>query len=154
MRITESRIRQIIREETRRVMSEQGAAQQAGAALDAGVSTAAANLSASATPQQIEQAAVGITDALLASPGLAVLRITPGGRDFLLKSVRATLTERQQVLQKVFSVAGAPMRMITVITELVTSGQIQGIVTRLMGQNKGYAEIAGAVIDAAVARLG
>ena len=154
MRITESRIRQIIREETRQVMSEQGAAQQAGATLDAGVSTAAANLSASATPQQIEQAAVGITDALLTSPTLAVLRITPGGRDALLKSVRATLTGRQQVLQKVFSVAGAPMRMTTVITELVTSGQIQGIVTRLMGQNKGYAEIAGAVIDAAVARLG
>lgn len=154
MRITESRIRQIIREETRRVMSEQGAAQQAGAALDAGVSTAAAHLSASATPQQIEQAAVGITDALLKTPVLAVLRITPGGREGLLKSVTATLNERQQVLQKVFSVANAPMRMTAVITELVTSGQIQGIVTRLMGQNKGYAEIAGAVIDAAVARLG
>jgi len=154
MRITESRIRQIIREETRRVMSEQGAAQQAGAALDTGVSTAAANLSASATPQQIEQAAVGITDALLTSPGLAVLRIVPNGRETLMQAVKTTITGRQDLILKLRSMQGVVPRMIAIINEMVTSGQIQGIVTRLMGQNKGPAEIAGAVIDAAVARLG
>ena len=153
MAITESRIRRIIREEARRVMSEQGTAQQAGASIDAGVKQAGANIAARATPQQIDQAAVGITDALLMTPMLAVLRITPNGRETLMQAVKTTITARQDLIPKLLDAAVVP-RVIGIINEMVASGQIQGIVTRLMGQNKGYAEIAGAVIDAAAARLG
>ena len=153
MAITESRIRRIIREEARRVMSEQGTAQQAGASIDAGVKQAGANIAARATPQQIDQAAVGITDALLMTPMLAVLRITPNGRETLMQAVKTTITARQDLIPKLLDAAVVP-RVIGIINEMVASGQIQGIVTRLMGQKKGYAEIAGAVIDAAAARLG
>jgi len=154
MRITESRIRCIIREEARRVMGEAGVAQQAGASIDTGIATAKANISAQATPQQIDQAAAGITDALLVVPSLAVLKIVPNGRETLMQAVKTTITGRQDLILKLRSMQGVVPRMIAIINEMVTSGQIQGIVTRLMGQNKGPAEIAGAVIDAAVARLG
>jgi len=165
MRITESRIRQIIRQDARQVLREEGAMQQAGASLDRTVSAAgtAANAAIARqkamttgmlTPAQINESAEAITNALLA--GVDVFKIMgsiPGARDLLKAALAASITAGSKTQAFVGTTLSNPAVLATTVQDMIANKQITGIVTRLQAQNKGYAEIAGAIVDAILARF-
>jgi len=165
MTITESRIRQIIRQEARQVLREEGAMQQAGASLDSTVSAAgtAANAAIARqkamttgmlTPAQINESAEAITNALLA--GVDVFKIMgsiPGARDLLKAALAASITAGSKTQEFVGRALSNPAVLAATVQDMIANKQITGIVTRLQAQNKGYAEIAGAIVDAILARM-
>ena len=170
MRITESTIRRIIREEARRVLREQGALQQAGAAIDQRLATGAAILKTEAekeaafstgtlTAAQINAVAEQITAGLLSVDKFKIIQSIPGARDSLKSAVNSSISARNKAVSTQLAGRGQTspsfslQTIANVVTEMITNKQLSGIVTRLQDQNKGYVEIAGAVVDAIMSRL-
>jgi len=162
MRITESRIRQIIREEARRVLSEQPNAQAAGAAIDRAVQQAPAALANAATkvatgnmsPQEITQISTTIADFILKyNPAFRLTASIPGVRDVVIKAVSSGLGSVPAMTYKMRIAISNPEKLIAVLNEMHNQKQFEGIITRLQSQNKGYAEIAGAIADAIATRF-
>jgi len=170
MTITESRIRQIIRQEARQVLREQGTMQQAGAAIDrAGAANAAALKTAAEqqaafstgtlTAAQINTIAEQITTGLLSVDKFRIIQSIPGAQDSLKSAVSASISARNKAVSTQLAGRGQTspsfslQTIANVVTEMINNKQISGIVTRLQAQNKGYVEIAGAVVDAIMSRL-
>jgi len=147
------------------VLREEGAMQQAGASLDSTVSAAgtAANAALARqkamatgtfTPAQINESAEAITNGLLA--GLDMFKIMgsiPGARDALKAALAASITAVSKTQAFVGTRLSTPNVLAAIVQDMIANKQITGIVTRLQAQNKGYVEIAGAIVDAIFARM-
>ncbi len=144
MRINESRMRRIIREEAMRVLGEQATGGLGGAY--------AASIVGAATPEQIDQLAGAYTDVLMTVPPLILLRITPGGRDLLLGGVKTWMQKNQSILQSYRAAAADAAGLARSIRAM--DKQIGDIVTSMLSQGKGYSEIADAVLNAMKSTLG
>jgi len=164
MRINESMIRRIIREETRKVLREQGTLQQAGAAVDRTVSAAGtaanaaiagtkANITGTLTTEQINAQADVLTNALLGVDAFKIMGSIPGAKDLLKNAVFTTLTARSKAVSTVGMTIASPAVLATTVQDMIANKQLSGIATRLQAQNKGYAEIAGAIVDAILTRM-
>lgn len=165
MRINESTIRRIIREEARKVLREQGTLQQAGATVDRTVSAAgtAANAAiaqekafttGTLTDAQINATADQIAVALISGVDkLKIIQSIPGARNLLKSAIAAELTATSKTKAFVGRSLSNPAVLASIVQDMISNQQLSGIVARLQAQNKGYAEIAGAIVDAILARM-
>ena len=154
MRITESRIRQIIRQEARQLLREQGALQQAGASLDTSIARQKAMTTGMLTPAQINESAEAITNALLAGVDMfKIMGSIPGARDLLKAALAASISAGSKRQASIGAALSNPAVLATTVQDMIANKQLSGIATRLQAQNKGYAEIAGAIVDAILARM-
>ena len=154
MRITESRIRRIIREEARQLLREQGALQQAGASLDTSIARQKAATTGLLTPAQINESAEAITNALLAGVDMfKIMGSIPGARDLLKAALAASISAGSKRQASIGAALSNPAVLAATVQDMIANKQLSGIATRLQAQNKGYAEIAGAIVDAILARM-
>ena len=154
MRITESRIRQIIRQEARQLLREQGALQQAGASLDTSIARQKAMTTGMLTPAQINESAEAITNALLAGVDMfKIMGSIPGARDLLKAALAASISAGSKGQASIGAALSNPAVLAATVQDMIANKQLSGIATRLQAQNKGYAEIAGAIVDAILARM-
>ena len=154
MRITESRIRQIIRQEARQLLREQGALQQAGASLDTSIARQKAMTTGMLTPAQINESAEAITNALLAGVDMfKIMGSIPGARDLLKAALAASISAGSKRQASIGAALSNPAVLATTVQDMIANKQLSGFATRLQAQNKGYAEIAGAIVDAILARM-
>ena len=154
MRITESRIRQIIRQEARQLLREQGALQQAGASLDTSIARQKAMTTGMLTPAQINESAEAITNALLAGVDMfKIMGSIPGARDLLKAALAASISAGSKRQASIGAALSNPAVLAATVQDMIANKQLSGIATRLQAQNKGYAEIAGAIVDAILARM-
>ena len=154
MRITESRIRQIIRQEARQLLREQGALQQAGASLDTSIARQKAMTTGMLTPAQINESAEAITNALLAGVDMfKIMGSIPGARDLLKAALAASISAGSKRQASIGAALSNPAVLATTVQDMIANKQLSGIATRLQAQNKGHAEIAGAIVDAILARM-
>lgn len=170
MRLAESRIRQIIREEARRVLSEQaggtpGTFQQAGAAIQPVVGYAKRAVKnvlgvadADEKAYNVQQAADFIVS-IVPEPLKGQLGGPTAIRDGAIKAFSATFAITGAPGQAAQAYKGAAVQGVASVGKLLAAvqamhgqGQIVAMMTRLAAAKKGVPEIMGAVADAVLKR--
>ena len=136
MRITESRLRRIIREEAYRALHEQSApAPSSGAALSAvtGMDQATAERTAA-------------TAAKLLEPNPILKSIFPGGYKEMFEAIKSALLSVGKLL--------VPSKFMFVLQDMLETGAVNSILSRESKAGKKPIEIVLAVVQAAAARSG
>ena len=160
MRISESRIRRIIRQEIVRALDEQTNFQATGATVDAAVTGYAATLDAKLTPAELTEVSTAVVDFIIKSNSVfRLLASVPGTRETIIKTLEGALSTRQLGISKIRAAGAAASAgpgggkgvlvtgIVLTLGQMQAQGQIQGIIQRMLSQGKGFAEITGAIAD-------
>ena len=106
------------------------------------------------TPAQINESAEAITNALLAGVDMfKIMGSIPGARDLLKAALAASISAGSKRQASIGAALSNPAVLAATVQDMIANKQLSGIATRLQAQNKGYAEIAGAIVDAILARM-
>jgi len=139
MRISESRMRRIIREEARRVLREQATPAVASAPATGTVASATGMDEASANQ-------VATTISKLLQPNPLMKQIFPGGAGEMVKAIKDALV-------KLGSPTLLPMKIGLVVKDMIESGAIEDILKREIAAKKKPLEIVFTLIQKIVQRV-